>query len=186
MSILLVVSGAALLVAPAVSARPDSKLSSMRTATARFHSLDQAARAGYGAFHDVNGIYCIAMPDMGAMGVHYVNGALVGDAVVNPSRPEALVYAPDADGELHLAALEYIVTKGAWDAAHGTDAAAPEIFPGHPFNFTPGGEKHPNRYGLPDFYAQHVWVWKPNPAGLLAMWNPTVTCPGDVNMAGMH
>jgi hypothetical protein len=30
----------------------------------------------------------------------------------------------------------------------------------------------PNRYGLPAFYSLHAWVWKPNPAGQYAMWNP--------------
>jgi len=23
----------------------------------------------------------------------------------------------------------------------------------------------------------HAWVWKPNPAGIMADWNPRVTCP---------
>ena len=28
----------------------------------------------------------------------------------------------------------------------------------------------------PTFYSQHVWAWKRNPAGPLAMWNPNVHC----------
>jgi len=23
----------------------------------------------------------------------------------------------------------------------------------------------------------HAWVWKPNPAGIMADWNPRVSCP---------
>ena len=34
-----------------------------------------------------------------------------------PQHPEALVYAPDRHGGLHLAALEYVVIKADWDAS---------------------------------------------------------------------
>jgi len=60
------------------------------------------------------------------------------------------------------------VLKAAWDAKH---AAAPSLF-GHSFDVTPGG----NRFGLPAFYSLHAWIWKQNPAGRFAMWNPTVKC----------
>jgi len=43
---------------------------------------------------------------------------------------------------------------------------------GHRFNIT----YPPNRYGLPAFYSLHAWIWKYNPAGLFAMWNPGVHC----------
>ena len=29
----------------------------------------------------------------------------------------------------------------------------------------------------PAFYLMHAWVWKPNPAGMFADWNPNVICP---------
>jgi hypothetical protein len=79
------------------------------------------------------------------------------------------VYAPDRDGTLRLAALEYLVDKLAWTSTH---SAPPTLFPGNPFDETDA----PNRYGLADFYSQHVWAWKRNPAGSLAMWNPNVHC----------
>ena len=28
----------------------------------------------------------------------------------------------------------------------------------------------------PAFYLMHAWVWKDNPAGMFADWNPDVTC----------
>ena len=68
----------------------DGDVGAAREATAKFQSLDVARGAGYGLFRDVNGIACIAMPGLGAMGVHYVNGALVGDPGLDPRRPEAL------------------------------------------------------------------------------------------------
>ncbi len=140
-------------------------------ATAKFHDLVVAKAHGYGLLKDKNGVACIAMdamPGMGAMGVHYAKNALVADGVLKVSTPEALVYAPSAGGTPRLAAVEYVVLKSAWDARH---ASPPSLF-GHHFNLTPAG----NRFGLPAFYSLHAWIWKHNPAGMFAMWNPEVSC----------
>jgi len=154
---------------PAVHDRPWVAIA--RHATRKFHSLATAEKAGYALFKDKNGIACIAMPPMGAMGVHYVNGSLVSTPAVLLRHPEALVYAPE-HGHLRLAALEYVVLKSTWDQAHGKNAPRPRLY-GHRFNITPA----PNRYGLPTFYSLHAWIWKYNPAGMFAMWNPRVHCP---------
>lgn len=146
-----------------------AQLAAMRAATYRFHNLATAEDGGYGLLHDTAGISCIDMPGMGGMGVHWVNGPLVGDPTLDVRTPEALVYAPDRDGTLRLAALEFIVDKAAWDAHH---AKRPQLFRGAPFDLTTA----PNRYGLAPFYSQHVWLWKHNLAGTLAMWNPRVSC----------
>jgi hypothetical protein len=87
---------------------------------------------------------------------------------LDPQQPEALVYAPNADGQLKLAALEYIVFQQAWDADH---SAPPSLF-GTTFNLTPDG----NRFGIAAFYSLHAWVWAPNSSGLLQPWNPRVHC----------
>jgi hypothetical protein len=34
----------------------------------------------------------------------------------------------------------------------------------------------PNRYGIPAYYALHVWAWKANPQGVFMDWNPQVSC----------
>jgi hypothetical protein len=149
-----------------------------RSATAKYHSLTVAKKAGYSILADSAGITCIAEPQMGAMGVHYVKGDLVKNPAIDAEHPEALVYAPDRHGRLHLAALEYVVIKSDWDAVQPSlgvgsrDAAAPPMLFGHEFNFTDA----PNRYGLPPFYSLHAWVWKDNPAGTFEMWNPSVHC----------
>jgi hypothetical protein len=140
----------------------------LRHATNAFHNLDAAQKAGYGFFTDAKGIACIAMPGMGGMGVHFVNGAFVGDATENLRKPEALVYRIDKAGVLRLSAVEYVVLASAWDAAN---SSPPKLF-GHTFSLTTS----PNRYGLPDFYSLHAWVWKSNPAGQFAPYNPKVTC----------
>jgi hypothetical protein len=152
-----------------------------RSATAKYYSLTDAEKAGYSILADSAGITCIAEPHMGAMGVHYVKADLVKNPAIDAKHPEALVYAPDGDGGLHLAALEYVVIKSDWDANQpqapslgvgSRDTAAPPMLFGQGFNFTDA----PNRYGLPPFYSLHAWVWKDNPAGKFEMWNPSVHC----------
>jgi hypothetical protein len=155
----------ALCAAPAALAtQPD--LEAARQATARFHDVSHAT--GYGLFRDAAGIACIDNPGVGGMGIHYVNGALVGDPDENLRTPEALVYDPDEHGRLKLGALEYIVDKAAWDATH---SGPPRLF-GQDFEAIPAG----NRFGLDPFYELHVWLWKPNPRGLFDDWNPRVVC----------
>jgi hypothetical protein len=150
-----------------------SGLAAARAATARFRSLRVARAAGYTVLvADTAGLTCIAEPGMGAMGYHHLNPKLL-DGSVSVRRPEILVYAHGPNGGLRLVALEYLVKKADWDAAHhGPNAAPPSLF-GQTFNFTPAG----NRFGLPDFYSLHAWVWDPNPSGMFAMWNPRVNCP---------
>jgi hypothetical protein len=142
-------------------------LADARRATAQFHNLGVAIAAGYGEFRDAQGIACIDNA-LGGMGIHYVNGTFVGDFVVDPRKPEALVYQPMGNGRLRLVALEYIVFREGWDAAH---ASRPSLF-GQEFEPVLAG----NRYGIPAFYELHVWLWKHNPRGMFDDWNPRVSC----------
>ncbi len=64
--------------------------------------------------------------------------------------------------------VEYIVLAAAWDAANKT----PPVLMGQTFHFN----SSPNRYGIPAFYALHVWAWKHNPHGMFVDWNPKVSC----------
>jgi hypothetical protein len=149
------------------SAEPDG-VSSARAGTATYHNIDTSAANGYGLFKDKNGIACIDNPGVGGMGIHYVNGTLVGDASVNAATPEALVYEPQANGQLNLVAVEYIVFQSAWDAGN---ANPPSLF-GQTFELV----LSPNRYGIPAFYELHAWIWKHNPSGMFNDWNPLVSC----------
>jgi hypothetical protein len=146
----------------------ESQFAGARNATARYHNLSAAEADGYALFTDAQGIACIDNQPTGGMGVHYVRGDLVGDTTLDPEHPEALVYAPNAAGNLRLAALEYIVFQAPWDAAHSDP---PQLF-GQTFNLTPAG----NRFGIPAFYSLHAWVWEPNSDGMLQPWNPRVRC----------
>ena len=167
-AVIALASGSAAAAAVTTTHSHDS-LRELRQATDKFHSIAVAEQNKYGLLTDVDGIACIDMPGMGGMGVHWANSALVNDPAIVPDQPEAMVYAPDRDGTLRLAAVEYVVVKSAWDATH---SAPPELF-GHTFNLTDA----PNRFGLPAFYSLHVWAWQHNPAGTFEMWNPRVHCP---------
>ena len=142
-------------------------------ATVGFIDLHAAEEAGYALPTGVPLEKCIASLDgTGAMGFHHINSDLVGDASLDPGRPEVLVYAPTADGGRELVALEYVVFADAWDALNDQP---PMLFE-HELMFT----EEPNRYELPPFYSLHAWVWRENPAGLFASFDPEVTCtPGE-------
>jgi hypothetical protein len=152
----------------------EDELAQVRRVTARFHDLDAALEAGY-ELGWVNGsgiriiAGCVFHPTAGAMGYHYFNAELMADNAVDPLEPEALVYAPGQNGKLKLAAVEYVV--------RGPNSNPPGVFP-PPIPTVLGMEMHilvppPG----PAFYLMHAWVWKPNPAGMFADWNPRVTCP---------
>jgi hypothetical protein len=147
------------------------ELAQVRRVTARFHSVEEALDAGY-ELGWVNGsgvrilTGCISHPTAGAMGYHYFNAELMADNAVDAIEPEALVYAPAADGGLKLVAVEWVV--------RGPDSNPP------------GVSEPPSVLGMemhilvpppgPAFYIMHAWVWANNPAGVFADWNPEVSC----------
>jgi hypothetical protein len=142
-----------------------SQLDAARAATAQFRDVEAAKDAQYGELRDAQNIACIDLQGEGGMGVHYVNGGLVGDDVLDPNKPEALVYEPHGK-KLELVALEYIVFAANW-----TKTAPPSMF-ARSFDYTPA----PNRFGIPAFWSLHAWVFKHNPAGNVMAWNPHVSC----------
>lgn len=155
-----------------------SDLRKAREASAPYRDLDAAKADGYGLLTDAQGVACIDNPGVGGMGIHYVKNELVGDAVVDAAKPEALVYEPGPRGRLRLVAVEYVVFQAAWDAEH---ASPPELF-GQEFELI----QAPNRYGLDAFYELHAWLWKFNPRGIFDDWNPRVSCEPRCLSRGRH
>jgi hypothetical protein len=155
-----------LLAIPSSASAGAEDLSTARVATAQFHEVGTATAAGYGEFRDAALIACIETPGVGVMGIHYVNGGLVGDGAINAATPEALVYQPLANGKLRLVAVEYIVFYSMW-----AGASKPSLF-GQEFKLI----GTPNRYGIPAFYELHAWVWQHNPSGIFKDWNPSGSC----------
>ncbi|MGH2737135.1 MAG: hypothetical protein ACRDKZ_16270, partial [Actinomycetota bacterium] len=137
---------------PDASRARSAELRKAKRSGDRLRWLERAFTSGYRLLRDSNGIECIAEPGKGAMGIHFVNGELVGDAEIDPLHPEAVVYEPTRRGWLRLVAVEYVVFKDAWDAEH---EARPRLF-GRRFKLVEEG----NRYGLPAFYELHAWLWK--------------------------
>ena len=139
-----------------------------RKTTTRYTDLQAALAAGYTKFPDLHGD-CVDQPGQGGMGIHYVNPTLVGDAELDPLRPEFLVYRQGPNGSPELVALEYVVFAPFWDALH----PQPPVLFGHPMHLV----RTPNRYGTPmPFYELHVWLYEHNPNGLFNDWNPTFDC----------
>jgi hypothetical protein len=105
------------------------------------------------------------------MGQHFADVPKVLDPAIDALDPEVLVYEPKPNGGYRLVAVEYVVFQESWNAIH---AHPPQLF-GRTFTAVPAG----NRYGLPDFYELHAWVWKGNPRGVFDDWNPNVSCRGN-------
>ncbi|OOG56200.1 hypothetical protein [Rhodanobacter sp. C03] len=138
----------------------------VRLATAKYQNVSQAIKDGYQA--DANG--CVSSPDEGAMGVHYINGSLIGGGPLDAAHPQGLVYEPLGNGRLGLVAVEYITIAQLWDGSH-TDGSPAKLI-GQEFDYM----EAPNRFRLPAVYNLHVWAWKYNPMGVFSMWNPNVSC----------
>ena len=90
------------------AAAPAKLVQLVRDATKQFVNVNAATAAGYQPF-----LGCVSGPDHGAMGNHYVNGALVADGVLDASRPEVLIYEP-LGGGLQLVGVEFVVLADAW------------------------------------------------------------------------
>jgi hypothetical protein len=128
----------------------------------RFQDVNAATAEGY-----VSTASCVSGPNQGAMGVHYVNEALIKDGVLDARRPEVLVYEP-REGGLRLVAVEFFVDAEQWDAAN----TAPPVISGQHLNYVGA----PNRLRMPAYYELHVWAWKRNSSGTFSDWNPKVSC----------
>ena len=134
----------------------------VRAATQQYLDVNNAAPDYAPAFG------CVTGPDHGAMGIHYINGKLVGDGEIDAQHPEALIYEPVGD-KRRLVGVEYIVDAATWLATHN---GAPPMLEGQAFQFVDS----PNRYGIPPIFELHVWAWRDNPNGAFVDWNNTVSC----------
>jgi len=138
-------------------------IGAVRQATERFKDVKVAEAEGYSLMFG-----CVSGPDYGAMGLHYVNLPLVLDGVLDPAKPEIIIYEPLPNGRLKMTGADFLIFAADW---HASNAATPAL---------QGQLMHlfesPNRFGLPNFYTLHVWAWKDNPAGAFSNWHANVTC----------
>ena len=144
---------------------PAALVQLVRDGTKRYIDVNNATAAGYGPF-----LGCVAGTDHGAMGIHYVNGTLLGNLTLDPSQPQALIYEP-SNGKMTLVGVEFILDSASWLAANNN---TPPVLNGQVFNFVGA----PNRFNIPSFFELHVWAWRGNPQGAFVDWNNAVTCEG--------
>src|SRR5260370_17260470 len=102
------------------------------------------------------------------MGYHRVNVPLrgaagtpeAGDIVLDPAKPEMLLFEKRSDGTLNLVGVEWIVFKAAWEKANGAGAAAPPVL-GQPLLYS--GHAFAARGPVIPHYKLPPWTWKHNP-----------------------
>jgi hypothetical protein len=146
-------------------AAPAKLVHDVRVATQQFLNVNNTGPAGYGPAFG-----CVSGPDHGAMGIHYVNGTLVGDGEIDVMHPEALIYEPVGD-KRKLVGVEYIVDAATWLKNHNN---TPPELDGQDFQLV----GTPNRFNLDTFFELHVWAWRDNPQGAFVDWNNQVSCEG--------
>jgi hypothetical protein len=138
------------------SAPPEqAELDQLRQKFEPLRDFAQAAGAGY----DEAITPCWFHREQGGQGVHYGRTELF-DSVVTTMDPELVMYEPQQGGGNELIGVEYIVPFANW-----TSSAPPTVL-GHPM--------HRNEpLGL---WVHHVWLFRENPSGMYADWNPNVSC----------
>ena len=137
------------------------QLAQAYAATARYFYEPFAIADGY-----IREDFCVASP-AGAMGFHYVNPQRLGQ--MDPSRPDALLYAPGPGGVRQLVGIEFF--KNDADQNLATTGDRPTLF-NQPFD----GPMPGHFPGQPVHYDLHVWLWYHNPAGMFAAFNPALSC----------
>ncbi|MGQ0741898.1 MAG: hypothetical protein ACT4OG_06345 [Alphaproteobacteria bacterium] len=102
----------------------------------------------------------------GTMGIHFLNGQLIGQQL-DPLRPQALLYEPVGD-RLRLVGAEWFVPLA-------STKERPQLF-GQSF-WGPMEGHYPLQPVALHHFDLHVWLWKHNPNGLFSATNPDVKCP---------
>lgn len=151
----------------AAAVADDALVAAARQATAKYHDVGKAIADGYADPATLAGA-CLEIPGVGTMGIHAANMGLLMDQVVDPLRPEVLLYVPKKGGGFQLVGIEYLVPlmPGQTELP-----VAPTVF-GQTFE----GPMDGHEPGMPRHYDKHVWVWSPNPNGLFAQFNPRLSC----------
>jgi hypothetical protein len=179
---------------PASPAEPD--LDEVRKAVERFQDVNVALAEGY--IRDPTDMCDTAEmmgrpAELGAMGIHFFRPDVLGITATEPRvngigthtdfrSPAILIYEPQADGTLELVAVENLVFRAAWDSI----SAQPPSFHGVPYDFmtddpdTPLDEAHM----FEPHYDRHVWIFRENPNGVFAQYNPNVSCESHTSTSG--
>ena len=175
---------------PAKTASSEPDLATVRAATARFQDVKQAIAEGYvrDPMDVCDTANMMGRPArLGSMGIHYFRPDLLGikgppSPRVNGNgthtdfrTPSVLIYEPQADGSLTLVAVENLVFRWAWREAGNT---APPSFQGVNYDLMEDDPhtKVDEAHMFEPHYDRHVWLFRYNPNGVFAQFNPRVSC----------
>ena len=178
----------------------EPSLAKIRAATERFRDVSQALAEGYirDPANVCDDAEMMGKPaSLGAMGLHYLRPDLLGvTAPPNPrvdgagthtdfAQPGVLIYEPQADGSLELVAVENLVFIKAWEAAG--NVAAPS-FHGIAWDRMVDDPTSAldEAHNFEPHYDRHVWLYRENPNGVFAQYNPTVSCAHHSGAAHSH
>ena len=150
--------------APARPPMAKNQIAAVRAATAEYHDPAAALADGFVATDQ-----CSEHPDLGGMGLHYVHPERLMDPAIVATEPEVLLYEPTADGGVRLVGVEWFSVDPDQDVT--TDDGRPSVL-GQPFDGPMAGHEP----DMPVHFDLHLWIWKHNPAGDFAPWNPSVRC----------
>ena len=185
-----VVAAAAAATIPHRTSAPEPDLAAVRKATERFRDVKVALAAGY--IRDPGNMCDVAEmmgkpAKLGVMGIHYLRPDLLG--ITGPPNPRVdgtgthtdfmtpavLIYEPQADESLQLVAIENLVFIKAWEAAGNK---APPRFQNVPFDrmVDDPATKVDEAHNFEPHYDRHVWLYRVNPNGMYAQFNPNATC----------
>ena len=165
-------------------------LAEVRSVTERFRDVKVALAEGYirDPFDLCETADMMGRPAaLGAMGVHYFRSDLLG-VTAPPSprvngigihtdfrKPSILIYEPQADGSLALVAVENLVFAKAW---RENGQSAPPTFHGVPYDTMTDDPKTAldEAHMFEPHFDRHVWIYRDNPNGVFAQFNPAVSC----------
>jgi hypothetical protein len=179
---------AAIFMSAGVGFAEEVDLGAVRTATEKYSNVNIALADGYirdPADHCISAAAEGLPAEWGAMGIHYIHPVKLGITAGEPRvdgngtntnwmKPSVLIYEPQADGTLELVAVENLVWQAAWAE---TGKPVPEINGKlwETMTDNPATEADEAHNFQPHF-DQHVWLYRENPSGVLASFNPAVSC----------
>ena len=173
-------------------------LDEVRALTAKYQDVNVALAEGY--VRDPMNICDTAdmmgrPARLGAMGIHFFRPDLLGiTAPPNPRvdgngthtdfrKPAILIYEPQPDGSLELVAVENLVFQKSWHAAGNKK---PPSFQGVEYDTMQDdpATKIDEAHMFEPHYDRHVWIYRDNPHGVFAQFNPRVSCAAHKGHSG--
>lgn len=172
------------------SSMAEPSLKEIRAATERFRDEKVALAEGYvrDPMSMCETAEMMGRPArMGAMGIHYFRADLLGISGPPSPRvdgtgthtdfrkPAILIYEPQADGSMRLVAVENLVFQKAWKQAGNS---APPSFHGVEYDTMQDdpGTAVDEAHHFEPHYDRHIWLYRDNPNGIFAPFNPNVSC----------